>query len=89
MRFVKNFVLVLTLPVLAVLYVGLLISALLAALAGLLRTLGVEAVQINIWPDIAVPPILSLPCTLLVSLLLLFCAKYIKHLIKFIYSNIH
>lgn len=89
MSLLKKFVLLLSLPVLAVLYVGLLVSALLAALAGVLRAFGMEAIEISIWPDLTVPPIFSLPFALIVSLLLLFCAKYIKRLIKYTYMNIH
>ncbi|OZI13579.1 hypothetical protein CEW92_00660 [Bacillaceae bacterium SAS-127] len=88
MSLLKKFMFILSLPVLSVLYLGLLGSVLFALLAGLLRTFGFEAVKITIWPDIAIPAMFSFPFALLVALLLFFCSIYIKRLLKFVFSNV-
>ncbi|CRK85014.1 hypothetical protein BN000_05073 [Neobacillus massiliamazoniensis] len=82
MIILKKFFYFLSFPVLFVLYVGIIGSAILSFLAGFLRTIGFESIKINFWYNIPVPTMLSLPFSLIVSLLLFFCSRYVKRLIK-------
>jgi len=78
----------LALLVLSVLYAGLVFSALLSILAGILRTFGLEQIQMSIWNGVELPIGFSIPLALLVSLLLFFCSMYIKRAIQFCFSKL-
>ncbi|KOP79796.1 hypothetical protein AMS59_06210 [Lysinibacillus sp. FJAT-14745] len=87
-KIIQGFFYSLALFVLSVLYAGLILSALLSILAGILRTLGLEQIQMSIWPGVELPVIFSIPLALLVSLLLFFCSIYIKRSIQFCFSKV-
>jgi len=86
MIIIRGFFCSLALLVLAVLYVGLVVSALIAILAGILRTVGVDQINMSIWPGVDVPVILSIPLALAVSVLLFYCSFYVKRSITFCFS---
>ncbi|MGE7695502.1 hypothetical protein ACQKNC_15505 [Lysinibacillus sp. NPDC094177] len=81
-KIIQSFFYSMALLVLSVLYVGLVLSALLSILAGILRTLGLEQIQMGIWYGVELPVIFSIPLALLVSLLLFFCSIYVKRSIS-------
>ncbi|QPQ33025.1 hypothetical protein [Lysinibacillus sp. JNUCC 51] len=87
-KIIQGFFCSLALLVLSVLYTGLIISALISIVAGILRTFGLEQIQMSIWSDIELPIAFSIPLALLVSLLLFFCSMYIKRSIQFCYSKL-
>ncbi|MFF5995063.1 hypothetical protein AAGS61_09930 [Lysinibacillus sp. KU-BSD001] len=74
----------LAIVVLSVLFIGLVLSAVLSILAGILRTFGFEQIKMSIGYGIDLPIALSIPLSLLAAFLLFFCSFYIKRLIKFI-----
>ncbi|KOY80051.1 hypothetical protein ADM90_22860 [Lysinibacillus macroides] len=74
--------------VLAVLYVGLLLSAALSVLAGFLRTFGLDQIKMSIWYNVDIPVMFSIPLALLVAVFLLFCAIYVKRSIVFCISKL-
>ncbi|MDO6447928.1 hypothetical protein [Oceanobacillus profundus] len=78
-----RFLLLLTIPVLYVLYVGLMLCALLILLAGILRTFGIEQIQMSIWQGIELPAVLSIPISLAVSILLVICSLYVRRSIRY------
>ncbi|WP_340002601.1 hypothetical protein [Oceanobacillus sp. FSL K6-0127] len=78
-----RFLLVLTIPVLYVLYIGLMLCALLILLAGILRTFGIEQIQMSIWQGIELPAVLSIPISLAVSILLVICSLYVRRSIRY------
>lgn len=53
--------------VLSILYAGLMVSAILSILAGILRTVGFEQIKMSIWQGVDLPVILSIPLSLVVS----------------------
>lgn len=87
-KIIRGFFCSLTLLVLAVLYTGLILSALLSLLAGILRTFGLEQIKMSIWNGIDLPVIFSIPLSLLVALLLFFCSVYVKRSIQFCLSEL-
>ncbi|TDX99409.1 UNVERIFIED_CONTAM: hypothetical protein BJ099_11624 [Lysinibacillus xylanilyticus] len=87
-KIVQSFFCSLALLVLSVLYVGLVLSALLSILAGILRTFGLEQIKMGIWYGVELPVIFSIPLALLVSLLLFFCSIYVKRSILFCFSKL-
>lgn len=82
MKYIQAFFCLLAVLVLSVLYVGLIVSALLSILSGILRTFGHEQIEMTIWQDVPLPILLSIPFSFLVALLLYFCSLYVKHGIK-------
>lgn len=78
----------LTIPVLFILYVGLIISTIISMLAGILRTFGFEQIKMSIWPGIDLPISLSIPLAMIVSFFLIVSSLYIKRLVNFCYSNL-
>nr|WP_285844880.1 hypothetical protein [Oceanobacillus profundus] len=83
MQLTIRFLLLLTIPVLYVLYVGLMLCALLILLAGILRTFGIEQIQMSIWQGIELPAVLSIPISLAVSILLVICSLYVRRSIRY------
>ena len=57
-------------PTLAVLSVGLFVSAVAALFGGLLRTLGFSIIQMTIWSGVEIPVAFSLPMSILVASIL-------------------
>jgi len=88
LKMLKAFSCLLALVVLSVLYVGLLFSAGLSIIAGFLRTFGMEQIKMGLWYGVDLPVMFSIPFSLLIALLLFFCATYIKRSIVFCLSNL-
>lgn len=88
MKIIQGFFCLLAIPVLSVLYVGLIVSALLSILAGILRTFGLQELEMSIWPGISLPIALSIPFSLLFSLLFFYCSIYVKRSIPFCVSKL-
>jgi len=87
-KMMRTFFYFLTIPVLSVLYIGLILSALLSIFAGILRTFGFEQINMSIWYDVALPEALSIPFSLVVSFFLIIGSLYVKRSIKFCVSNL-
>ncbi|MDD1501344.1 hypothetical protein PVA17_00945 [Lysinibacillus sp. CNPSo 3705] len=87
-KIIQGFFCSLALLVLSILYAGLVFSALLSIVAGILRTFGLEQIQMSIWYGVELPIVFSIPLALLVSLLLFFCSMYIKRSIQFCNSKL-
>ncbi|MFE3576954.1 hypothetical protein [Lysinibacillus sp. NPDC059133] len=87
-KIIQGFFCSLALLVLSILYAGLVLSALLSIVAGILRTFGLEQIQMSIWNGVELPIAFSIPLALLVSLLLFFCSVYIKRSIQFCFSKL-
>ncbi|MFD3449431.1 hypothetical protein ACFDTO_33170 [Microbacteriaceae bacterium 4G12] len=87
-KILYTFLYSLTIPVLSVLYVGLILSALLSMFAGILRTFGLEQIKMGIWPGVDLPVAFSIPLALVVSFFLVIGSLYVKRLIKFCISNL-
>lgn len=87
-KLIFSFLLSLTIPVLSVLYLGLIFSALISILAGILRTIGFEQIKMSIWLGIDLPVALSIPVSLVVSSLLFRGSLYIKRSITFCFHNL-
>ncbi|MFJ8100584.1 hypothetical protein [Lysinibacillus sp. NPDC096212] len=87
-KIIQGFFCSLALLVLSILYAGLVLSALLSIVAGILRTFGLEQIQMSIWNGVELPIAFSISLALLVSLLLFFCSMYIKHSIQFCFSKL-
>lgn len=85
-KMIFTFLISLTIPVLSVLYAGLVLSALISLLAGILRTFGFEQIKMSIWHGIDLPVYLSIPLSLAVSFLLIMCSRYVKRSIKYCVS---
>ena len=83
MRIIQAFFCLLAIPVLYVLYIGLVVSALLSIVAGVLRTIGFQQIGMSILPGISLPIILSIPFSLLFCLLFFYCSVYVKRSIPF------
>ncbi|MFO1442396.1 hypothetical protein KDN24_03980 [Bacillus sp. Bva_UNVM-123] len=86
-KIILAFFISLSIPVLSVLYVGLILSAIISILAGLLRTIGFEQIEMSIWNGMELPVALSIPLSLIVSSLLIIVSVYIKRSIKFCVSH--
>ncbi|WP_405109968.1 hypothetical protein MHH28_32340 [Paenibacillus sp. FSL K6-1217] len=78
----KGFVILFALPVLGTWLVGSFVCALMAPIAGLLRTFGVSAVGMRLTPSYSVPEALSLPFGLLVGFLLALSFYYTRRLLR-------
>lgn len=85
---IRTFWYLLTIPVLSVLYLGMILSALISMIAGILRTFGFEQIKMSIWHNVALPVVLSIPLSLVVSFLLIIGSLYVKRSIKFCVSNL-
>lgn len=85
---IRTFLYLLTIPVLSVLYLGMILSALISMIAGILRTFGFEQIKMSIWHNVALPVVLSIPLSLVVSFLLIIGSLYVKRSIKFCVSNL-
>ncbi|MFJ7408551.1 MULTISPECIES: hypothetical protein [unclassified Lysinibacillus] len=88
MKMIRGFFCSLALIVLTVLYVGLVVSALLAILAGILRTVGIDQIKMSIWQGVDLPVVFSIPLALVVSGLLFYCSLYVKRSITFCFSKL-
>ncbi|MEX3746618.1 MULTISPECIES: hypothetical protein [Lysinibacillus] len=87
-KIIQAFFCSLALLVLSILYAGLILSALLAILAGILRTFGLDQIKMSIWYGVDLPVMFSIPLALLVALLLFFCSIYVKRSISFCFSKL-
>lgn len=87
-KMVRTFLYFLTIPVLSVLYFGLILSAIISIIAGILRTFGFEEIKMSIWHNVALPVSLSIPLSLVVSSLLVIVSLYIKRSIKYCVSQL-
>lgn len=85
---IRTFLYLLTIPVLSVLYLGMILSALISMIAGILRTFGFEQIKMSILHNVALPVVLSIPLSLVVSFLLIIGSLYVKRSIKFCVSNL-
>lgn len=88
LKYIFAFFCSLSILVLSVLYAGLIISALLSILAGILRTFGIDQLQMAIWYGVELPVAFSIPFSLFISLLLFFCSIYVKRSIIFCVSKL-
>ncbi len=88
MKLIRTFLYLLIIPVLSVLYLGMILSALISMIAGILRTFGLEQIKMSIWHNVALPVALSIPLSLVVSFLLIIASLYVKRSIKFCVSNL-
>lgn len=88
MKVIRGFFCSLALLVLIVLYIGLVVSALIAIVAGILRTLGIDQIKMSVWQDVDLPVAFSIPFALVVSCLLIFCSRYVKRSITFCFSKL-
>ncbi|MGE7114106.1 hypothetical protein [Lysinibacillus sp. NPDC047702] len=87
-KIIQSFFCSLALFVLVILYAGLILSALLSILAGILRTSGLEQIKMSLWSGVDLPVAFSIPLALLVALLLFFCSMYVKRSIRFCLSKL-
>lgn len=78
----KGFVILFALPVLATWLVGSFVCAIIAPIAGLLRTFGFSAVGMRLTPTYSVPEFLSLPYGLVVGLLLAWSFYHTRRLLR-------
>jgi len=83
MKMIQAFICLLAIPVLSVLYVGLIGSALLSIVAGILRSFGFQQIGMSIWLGVSLPVVLSIPFSLLFSLLFFYCSIHVKRCIPF------
>ncbi|WP_286923171.1 MULTISPECIES: hypothetical protein [Lysinibacillus] len=87
-KIIQSFFCSLALLVLVILYAGLILSALLSIVGGLLRTVGLEQIKMSLWSGVDLPVAYSIPLALLVALLLFFCSIYVKRSIQFCLSKL-
>ena len=87
-KIIYPFFYLLTIPVLFVLYVGLIVSTIISMSAGILRTFGFEQIKMSIWRGIDLPISLSIPLAMIVSFLLITSSLYVKRLLNFCFSNL-
>lgn len=87
-KMIHSFLLSLTIPVLSVLYLGMILSALLSILTGILRTIGFEQIKMSIWQGIDLPLALSIPLSLVVSFLLFKSSLYVKRSVTFCFHKL-
>lgn len=87
-RIVNGFGALLIVPILSVLSVGLLVCSIIVILGGMLRTFGMDFLQMNIGSGLEIPQILSLPVALVTALLLVAVAfggwKLLKKYLSFV-----
>ncbi|MFJ5791824.1 hypothetical protein ACIP9G_17315 [Lysinibacillus sp. NPDC093197] len=88
MNMIRGFFCSLALVVLTVLYVGLVVSALITILAGILRTVGIDQIKMSIWQGVDLPIVFSIPLALVVSGILFYCSLYVKRSITFCFSKL-
>ncbi|MFJ7664668.1 hypothetical protein ACIQXW_20090 [Lysinibacillus sp. NPDC097162] len=88
MKMIRGFFCSLALVVLTVLYVGLVVSALITILAGILRTVGIDQIKMSIWQGVDLPIVFSIPLALVVSGILFYCSLYVKRSITFCFSKL-
>ncbi|MEK5330665.1 hypothetical protein [Lysinibacillus sp. FSL W8-0992] len=88
MNMIRGFFCSLALVVLTVLYVGLVVSALITILAGILRTVGIDQIKMSIWQGEDLPIVFSIPLALVVSGILFYCSLYVKRSITFCFSKL-
>lgn len=88
MKMIRGFFCSLALVVLTVLYVGLVVSALITILAGILRTVGIDQINMSIWQGVDLPIVFSIPLALVVSGILFYCSLYVKRSITFCFSKL-
>ena len=88
MKIIQAFFCLLAIPVLSILYVGLMASALISISAGILRTFGLDKIEMSIWQDVNIPVPLSIPFSLIVSILLFFSSLYVKRSMTFCISKL-
>ncbi|MFJ5766978.1 hypothetical protein ACIP9C_16630 [Lysinibacillus sp. NPDC093210] len=88
MKMIRGFFCSLALVVLTVLYVGLVVSGLLAILAGILRTVGIDQIKMSIWQGVDLPVVFSIPLALVVSGFLFYCSLYVKRSMTFCFSKL-
>jgi len=89
MKVIRGFFCTLTLMVLTILYGGLVVSALIAILASILRTLGVDQLKMSIWQGVDVPVAFSIPFALVFACLLFYCSIHVKRAISFCFSKLN
>ncbi|MFC0523749.1 hypothetical protein ACFFGV_09245 [Pontibacillus salicampi] len=77
-----------SLPVIVVLYVGLLFSAFIAVISGLLRASGIERIPMSILPGVTMPVWLSMPMAVIVAGLLLWFTNKLYKILKQLLFNI-
>ncbi|MDM5231066.1 hypothetical protein [Lysinibacillus pakistanensis] len=87
-KIIQSFFCSLALLVLVILYAGLILSALLSIVGGLLRTIGLEQIRMSLWSGVDLPVAFSIPLALVVALLLFFCSMYVKRSIQFCLSKL-
>ncbi|WP_340022417.1 hypothetical protein MHI24_25815 [Paenibacillus sp. FSL K6-1096] len=78
----KAFVILFALPVLGTWLVGSLVCAIIAPIAGLLRTFGFSAIGMRLTPSYSVPELLSLPYGLVVGFLLAWSFYHTRRLLR-------
>ncbi len=88
MKMIRSFFCLLATLVLSVLYGGLILSAVLLILAGILRTVGFDQLKMSIWQGVDLPIVLSIPLSLVVSFLLFIASLYVKRSLVFCYSQL-
>ncbi|MGN4123552.1 hypothetical protein ACMGD3_00655 [Lysinibacillus sphaericus] len=88
MKMIRSFFCLLATLVLSVLYGGLILSAVLLILAGILRTVGYDQLKMSIWQGVDLPIVLSIPLSLVVSFLLFIASLYVKRSLVFCYSQL-
>ncbi|MBN8233853.1 hypothetical protein JF544_01280 [Halobacillus kuroshimensis] len=77
-----------SLPVIVVLYVGLLFSAFIAVISGVLRASGIESIPMSILPGVTMPVWLSMPMAVIVAGLLLWFTNRLYKILKQLLFNI-
>lgn len=78
----KGFVILFALPVLGTWLAGSFVCAIIAPVAGLLRTFGVSGIGMKLTPSYSVPEYLSLPYGLVAGLLLALSFYYTRRLLR-------
>ncbi|MEK5108791.1 hypothetical protein MHI57_19135 [Cytobacillus sp. FSL K6-0129] len=88
-KMIRSFLYLLAIPVLFILYIGLIFSAVFSLAAGILRTFGFEQIPMTIWKDIDLPVILSIPFSLILSIILFIVCIYVKRSITYLKSHLN
>ncbi|UQZ75045.1 hypothetical protein C2I17_11025 [Niallia circulans] len=88
-KMIRSFLYLLAIPVLFILYIALIFSAIFSLTAGILRTFGFEQITMTIWKDINLPVILSIPFSLILSIILLIVCIYVKRSIAYLKSHLN
>lgn len=84
MIWVYRFFAALSLLVFVVLYVSLIGTAIIGLSGSVLRTMGVEQIEMTFMPNTPIPRFLSIPVMLVVVFVLLTISKYVKRAIEFL-----